>query len=98
MTEGLMTVARTPPPTLSVPPSLSVALAPGVRLTGLPFGGAVLINERTLALAECAEHDAVLLQRLLAKGKFDASDTDVLRLARHLLETRWLVVTDDTAA
>ncbi|MFE2032006.1 actinodefensin-associated protein B [Streptomyces scopuliridis] len=93
-----MTVAKTPPPALSVPPSLSVALAPGARLTGLPFGGAVLINERTLALAECAEHDAGLLQRLLAKGRFDASDTDVLRLARHLLETRWLVVTDDTAA
>ncbi|MEV4973876.1 actinodefensin-associated protein B [Streptomyces scopuliridis] len=89
--EGLMTVARTPPP------ALSVALAPGVRLTGLPFGGAVLINERTLALAECAEQDAGLLQRLLAKGGFDASDTEVLPLARRLLETRWLVVTEEVA-
>ncbi|MEU0277792.1 actinodefensin-associated protein B [Streptomyces sp. NPDC006195] len=92
-------MATTPPPAPSVPPSsLSVALAPGVRLTALPFGGAVLINERTLALAECAEHDAGLLQRLLAKGRFDAGDTDVPCLARRLLETHWLVVTDDTAA
>ncbi|MFC9647161.1 MULTISPECIES: actinodefensin-associated protein B [unclassified Streptomyces] len=91
-------MATTPPPAPSVPPYLSVALAPGVRLTGLPFGGAVLINERTLALAECAEHDAGLLQRLLAKGRFDADDPDVPRLARHLLETRWLVVTGAPAA
>ncbi|MFJ9209991.1 hypothetical protein CU044_2287 [Streptomyces sp. L-9-10] len=91
-------MATTPPPAPSVPPSLSIALAPGVRLTWLPFGGAVLIDERTLALAECAEHDAGLLQRLLAKGRFDAGDTDTPRLARRLLESQWLVVTDDTAA
>jgi hypothetical protein len=40
--------------------------APGVTITPLPFGGAVLVNGRTLALLECAEPDAALLAALVA--------------------------------
>lgn len=76
-------------------PSGRFVLGPGVRLTWLPFGGAVLLNEKTLALAECVEEDAAVMGRLLAGERPDPGDPDVRRVVRDLLTSQWLVVTDE---
>lgn len=89
MAEGL--TAMTGP---TSPPARGVTLAPGVVLTWLPFGGAVLMNENTLALAECGEKDAGVLRGLLAGELPARDDTDALRVARDLTTSQWLAVTD----
>lgn len=92
MAEGLTTVT-----TSTRSPSSRVVLGPGVRLTPLPFGGAVLMNEKTLALVECTERDTAVIGRLLS-GEHPGpgpDDADVRRVARDLLRSQWLVVTDE---
>ncbi|MDJ0460325.1 actinodefensin-associated protein B [Streptomyces sp. H27-C3] len=89
--------------TTATSPSRRIVLGAGVRLTRLPFGGAVLMNEKTLALVECAERDAALIGCLLS-GECpglapdpgpDSDDADLRRVARDLLRSQWLVVTDE---
>jgi hypothetical protein len=41
-------------------------LAPQIRLTPLPLGGAVLVNTRTLAVTELGEQEADRLGQILA--------------------------------
>jgi len=70
--------------------------APGVAITPLPFGGAVLVNGRTLALLECAEHDAALLATLVAApaGGHALPDDVAARLdaaATRLVGDGWLI-------
>ena len=70
--------------------------APGVTITPLPFGGAVLVNGRTLALLECAEPDAALLDALVAAprarpGWTDQMDAALERMASRLVDDGWLV-------
>lgn len=90
MAEGLTTMT-----TSAASPSSRVVLGPGVRLTRLPFGGAVLMNEKTLALVECTERDAAVIERLLSGEHPGPDDADVRRVARDLLRSQWLVVTDE---
>jgi hypothetical protein len=74
----------------------TLTAAPGVTITPLPFGGAVLVNGRTLALLECAEPDAALLAALLAApadrheraGELAAP---LQAAARRLVRDGWLV-------
>jgi hypothetical protein len=70
--------------------------APDVTITRLPFGGAVLINGRTLALLECAEPDAALLHALVAAppqrpGCTDEMDAVLGRMASRLVDDGWLI-------
>jgi hypothetical protein len=70
--------------------------APDVTITRLPFGGAVLVNGRTLALLECAEPDAELLEALLTapanrRGWTDRTDAVLGRMATRLVDDGWLV-------
>ena len=72
------------------------AAAPGVTITPLPFGGAVLINGRTLALMECAEPDAAVLTALLAAPPNGDELGDEIaamleRAATRLIRDGWLV-------
>ena len=48
--------------------------APGVSFTLFPNGGGVLVDGTTLALAECGEPEAVLIEHLLAHGPHAAAD------------------------
>ena len=70
--------------------------APGVAITPLPFGGAVLVNGRTLALLECAEPDAALLAALVAAPADGPQLPDDIAAALDAAATRlvrdgWLV-------
>ncbi|MBC6459921.1 actinodefensin-associated protein B [Actinomadura sp. HBU206391] len=49
-------------------------IAPGATLTRLPHGGAVLVNATTLALTECGEPEAVLIDHLLADAPGTAAE------------------------
>ncbi|AGM08980.1 actinodefensin-associated protein B [Amycolatopsis keratiniphila] len=66
-------------------------LAEGVVFTRLPFGGGVLVEGATLALAECTESQAAVVQDLL--------DSPVKKpeqgFAHDLLESGWLVERKD---
>ena len=70
--------------------------APGVTITPLPFGGAVLVNGRTLALLECAEPDAALLAALVAAPAHRPERTGEMAApleaaATQLVHDGWLV-------
>ena len=70
--------------------------APDVTITRLPFGGAVLVNGRTLELLECAEPDAALLDALVAAprerpGWTAEMDAVLGRMASWLGDDGWLV-------
>ncbi|MEA2221901.1 MAG: hypothetical protein QOH83_277 [Solirubrobacteraceae bacterium] len=70
--------------------------APAVTITPLPFGGAVLVNGRTLALLECAEPDAALLAALVeapANGRERSGEMAVPleAAATRLVDDGWLV-------
>ena len=67
-----------------------------VTITRLPFGGAVLVNGRTLALLECAEPDAALLDVLVGPprerpGRSGELDAVLARMASRLIDDGWLV-------
>ncbi|GAA1541244.1 hypothetical protein GCM10009730_57960 [Streptomyces albidochromogenes] len=85
-----MTTPDAPPRTPAPVPAV-LRLAPHVTLTRLPYGGAVLLNTVTLALAECGEPQAAALDGLLASG-LPPSDRESPpgRLAAELLATGWL--------
>jgi hypothetical protein len=72
-------------------------LAPDIGFTRLPFGGGVLLNSRTLAIAECDERDAENLAGLLAARDAAHADTDAVmgRMAAQLLEAGWLIAVPD---
>jgi hypothetical protein len=74
-------------------------LAPDIGFTRLPFGGGVLLNSRTLAIAECDERDAETLASLLAARDSAHADTDadavMGRMAAQLLEAGWLIAVPD---
>jgi hypothetical protein len=79
-------------------PDLRGALrcADDVTITRLPFGGAVLVNGRTLALLESAEPDAAALAALLtAPARGDGLDDEMAtvleRTASRLVADGWLV-------
>jgi len=70
--------------------------ADDVTITRLPFGGAVLINGRTLALLECAEPDDAVLAALLtatAQGNELADHMAAVleATASRLVADGWLV-------
>ncbi|HEY8479980.1 MAG TPA: actinodefensin-associated protein B [Spirillospora sp.] len=72
--------------------------APGVTVTRLPHGGAVLVNAATLALTECGEPEAVLLDHLLgtadtaAEAGAEPPPPPLLRrMAEQLIESGWLL-------
>jgi hypothetical protein len=74
----------------------ALTAAPGVTITPLPFGGAVLVNGCTLALLECAEPDAALLAALLAAPadrpeRAGATAAPLQAAARRLVRDGWLV-------
>jgi hypothetical protein len=67
-----------------------------VTMTRLPFGGAVLVNGRTLALLECAPPEAELIAALLAatgaaNGSGAPPPEALERTAVRLVEGGWLV-------
>ena len=77
-------------------PHGAFAAAQDVTITRLPFGGAVLVNGRTLALLECAEPDAALLGALVAapRERFASNgrrDAVLERMAKRLVDDGWLV-------
>jgi hypothetical protein len=70
--------------------------APGVSITRLPFGGAVLVAGRTLALLECGEPDAARLLALLAPSAGADERSPQLApglqpTAARLVDEGWLV-------
>jgi hypothetical protein len=72
------------------------AVARDVTITALPFGGAVLVNGRTLALLECAAPEAAVLGALLGaagqrNGHGEQIDAALDRMARRLVDDGWLV-------
>jgi hypothetical protein len=72
------------------------AAARDVTITPLPFGGAVLVNGRTLALLECAAPEASVLGALLGvaeqrNGSGEQMDAALDRMARRLVDDGWLV-------
>ena len=76
-----------------VPPvGTRLRLGPAVTLTPLPFGGAVLADGRTLAVAECGERDAAVIGRLLGVGTPPPeAGAGVARFIAQMLEAGWLV-------
>ncbi|MEG8275810.1 actinodefensin-associated protein B [Streptomyces sp. AHA2] len=74
-------------------------LAPQVRMTPLPFGGAVLVHASTLRVAECGEQEARVVERLLSHGLPGAgtgpAGEAVRRMSRQLADDGWLVVPPD---
>ncbi|AZM57249.1 hypothetical protein DMA15_35720 [Streptomyces sp. WAC 01529] len=79
------------------PPSVSrpdrPRLAPQVRYTPLPFGGAVLVHAPTLRVTECGEQEARVIERLLSHG-LPGSGTGhageaVRRMSRELVAAGW---------
>lgn len=79
--------------------------APGVTFTRLPYGGAVLVNGTTLALTECGEPEAVLVEHLLDHGLPARGDVAsarpgdgfapppalLRRMAEQMIESGWLL-------
>lgn len=72
-------------------------LAEDVVLTPLPFGGAVLVNGVTLALAELREREFGLFERLLTTGFTTDAEAPVRDICRQLVSAGWLVFPDTTA-
>jgi len=73
--------------------------ADDVTITRLPFGGAVLINGRTLALLECAEPDAAVLAALLTAPARGSELNDQMAAARRASGSRGgCAVLEDTAS
>jgi hypothetical protein len=74
------------------------AFAPAcdVTITPLPFGGAVLVNGRTLTLLECAAPEAAMLGALLGaagqrNGHSEQIDAVLESTARRLVDEGWIV-------
>ncbi|MGI5430427.1 actinodefensin-associated protein B [Streptomyces sp. CA-179760] len=71
-------------------------LAPQVRFTPLPFGGAVLVHASTLSIAECGEQEARVVERLLSHGLpgpgTGPAGEAVRRMSRELVTAGWLEV------
>ncbi|MFC9502580.1 actinodefensin-associated protein B [Streptomyces sp. NPDC057002] len=69
-------------------------LAPHVRFTPLPFGGAVLVRASTLSIAECGEQEARVVERLLSHGLpgpgTGPAGEAVRRMSRELVAAGWL--------
>lgn len=70
--------------------------APDVTITRPPFGGAVLIKGRTLALLECAEPDAELIAALVTApagphGHEGEIAVALQQAATRLVHDGWLV-------
>lgn len=75
-----------------------LGLAPDTRLTKLPFGGAVLVNVTTLAVTDCGEHEAELVDLLLAHGRpGPAAPPAVREFADQLIGAGWLTTTEPPA-
>lgn len=67
-------------------------LAPHVHATTLPFGGLVLLNQETLALAEFGEADAEFITTLVTTGVPD--DAAARKAVEGLIAGGWLTTTD----
>lgn len=82
-----------PRPAPALPPvGTRLRLGRAVTLTPLPFGGAVLADGRTLAVAECGERDAAVIDRLLGVGTPPPeAGAGVARFTAQMLEAGWLV-------
>ncbi|GLZ06802.1 hypothetical protein Acsp03_42680 [Actinomadura sp. NBRC 104412] len=73
--------------------------APGVTFTRLPQGGAVLVNGTTLAMTECGEPEAALIEHLLTRGMpAPGAAADAVppaaalrHLGEQLVESGWLL-------
>src|SRR5262245_22516168 len=79
--------------TMSTPHVLP-RLAPHVRFTPLPFGGAVLVHASTLRIAVCGEQEACVVERLLSHGLpgpgTGPAGEAVRRMSRELEAAGWL--------
>jgi hypothetical protein len=69
-------------------PVPTLELSPDVTFARLPFGGGVLVNATTLAIAECDQRHRELVDAALA-GDRTAIST---RLAARLVKDGWLVI------
>ncbi|GAB3921643.1 hypothetical protein GCM10029976_008980 [Kribbella albertanoniae] len=65
------------------------ALAPGVSFARLPFGGGVLVNATTLAVAECDQQHRQYVDVLLTGVGPDAGH-ELRRFAGDLVRQGWL--------
>lgn len=81
----------------SFPVGTAVRLAPHATFTRLPFGGAVLIDGGSLALAECGERDGDIIDRLLTHG-FPGPNAGpaVQRLVQQMVDAGWFVTFPDS--
>ena len=79
-------------PTGGVDDGSPLRLMPGTTVTKLPFGGAVLVNATTLAVTDCGEREAELLELLLAHGApGPGGPPAVHELVDRLTGAGWLV-------
>jgi hypothetical protein len=75
-----------------LPVGTAVRFAPCARYTRLPFGGSVLINQVSLALAECGERDTDIIERLLKHGvPGPDAGIAVRQLVEQMVESGWFV-------
>ncbi|WP_221356131.1 actinodefensin-associated protein B [Streptomyces beigongshangae] len=81
-------------PTSSTSHRDGLRLAPHVRCTPLPFGGAVLVHAPTLSITECGEQEAHVVERLLSHGPpgpgTGPAGEAVRRLSQELVAAGWL--------
>ncbi|WP_031509575.1 actinodefensin-associated protein B [Streptomyces megasporus] len=74
------------------PPGTPLRLGPSITLTPLPFGGAVLADGRSLAVAECGERDAAVVDRLLGVGvPPPEAGAGVALFTARMIAAGWLV-------
>jgi len=72
-------------------PAPAFAPAPGVSFARLPFGGGVLVNATTLAVAECDQQHRQYVDELLTGVGPDAGN-ELRRFAGELVLQGWLTI------
>ena len=72
-------------------PAPAFALASGVSFARLPFGGGVLVNGTSLAVAECDERHRQYVDELLTGVGPDAG-IELRRFAGDLVRQGWLAL------
>ncbi|MEV8375923.1 actinodefensin-associated protein B [Kribbella sp. NPDC056861] len=70
-------------------PAPAFALEPGVSFARLPFGGGLLVNATTLAVAECDQQHRQYVDELLTGVGPEAGD-ELRRFAGDLVRQGWL--------
>ncbi|GAA1335626.1 actinodefensin-associated protein B [Saccharothrix algeriensis] len=74
----------------------ALRIAPHVTVTQLPYGGAVLVDGVTLAVAECEDREAEFLDLLLSRGALpEGASPATRRFAEQLVGAGWFLAVDD---